>query len=92
MRRPVVFALVSGALMLAIASPVTRLHMGQGDLSAFPDSLESVQAINLMNAKWPTGTTLTLDVVVTKADQPATQAALKALDAAVLAIPASVSR
>ena len=91
MRRPVLFAVLSAGLMLVIALPVFRLHMGQGDLAAFPNSLESVQAINLMNEKWPTGTTLTLDIVVTQADQPATQEAMKALDTAVLAIP-GVSR
>src|SRR4029077_2810708 len=42
---------------------------------------------NITSAKWATGTTRSLDEVVTKADQPATQAALKALDTAVLAIP-----
>ena len=87
MRRPLVFAGASALLMLALGSPVSRMHLGQGDLSAFPDSLDAVQAINLMNAKWPSGTTLTVDVIVTHADRPATQDALKRLDAAMLAIP-----
>ncbi len=87
MRRPVFFAVGSAAVMLVLAWPVTRLHIGQGDLTAFPDSLDVVKAVNLMNQKWPTGTTLTLDVVVTHADQPATQDALKRLDPTVLAIP-----
>ena len=55
--------------MLLLASPVTRLHLGQGDLTAFPDSLDAVQAINLLNEKWPTGTDLTVDVVVTHAER-----------------------
>jgi RND superfamily putative drug exporter len=87
MRRPVIALVVSGAFMLALAFPVTRLHLGQGDLSAFPNSLDAVQAINLMNAKWPTGTDLTIDVVVSHANEPATQAALAQLDAAMLVIP-----
>ncbi len=86
-RRPLLAAALSGLFMLALASPVARLHLGQGDLSAFPDSLDAVQAINLINEKWPTGTTLTVDVVVTHANEPATQAALGRLDAAMLAIP-----
>ena len=36
-------------------SPFTRLQLGSGDLTAFPDSIDSVKAINLMNAKWPQG-------------------------------------
>jgi RND superfamily putative drug exporter len=66
---------------------VLRLHIGEGDLTAFPNSLDAVQALNLINSKWPAGTTLSLDVVVTHADQPATQDALKSLDPAILAIP-----
>jgi uncharacterized membrane protein YdfJ with MMPL/SSD domain len=87
MRRPVIAAAGALVVMLALATPVTRLHLGQGDLSAFPDSLDAVQAINLMNAKWPTGTDLTVDIVVTHANDPATQAALAKLDATMLAIP-----
>jgi uncharacterized membrane protein YdfJ with MMPL/SSD domain len=87
MRRPVIAAVGAAALMLVLASPVTRLHLGMGDLSAFPDSLDAVKAINLMNTKWPSGTTLTIDVIVTHADQPATQAAIKQLEPAMLAIP-----
>ena len=87
MRRPAAFAGVSMLLMIGLASPVSRLHLGQGDLSAFPDSLDAVQTINIMTEKWPAGTTLTIDVIVTHADQPATQDALKRLDATMLVIP-----
>jgi RND superfamily putative drug exporter len=87
MRRPVVAALAAAVFMLALASPVTRIHLGQGDLSAIPDTLDAVQAINLMNAKWPTGTTLTVDVVVTHANEAPTKDALAKLDDAMLAIP-----
>jgi uncharacterized membrane protein YdfJ with MMPL/SSD domain len=87
MRRPIVFAGLSALFMLALAAPVGRMHLGEGDLSAFPDSLDAVQAINVINAKWPTGTTLTVDVIVTHADLPRTQEALKALGPAMLAIP-----
>ncbi len=87
MRHPVAAALLSAGLMLALAFPATRLHLGQGDLSAFPNTLDSVQAINLMNQQWPSGTTLDVSVVVTNADEPATQAAIKDLNAAMLAIP-----
>jgi RND superfamily putative drug exporter len=86
-RRPALAALVSALFMLALASPVSRLHLGSGDLSSFPNSLDSVQAINLLNEKWPTGTDLTIDVIVSHANDPATQQALARLDAKMLAIP-----
>ena len=45
-----------------------------------------MQGINLLNEKWPEGSTLTLQVVVTKADEPATQAAIERLNERALAI------
>jgi RND superfamily putative drug exporter len=69
MRHPVVTFLVAAAVLIAIASPTARLHMGQSDFASFPDSIDSVQAVNLLNEKWPEGSTLTLQVVVTKADE-----------------------
>jgi RND superfamily putative drug exporter len=87
MRRPVIAAVVTAAILIAIALPVVRLHMGQADFSSFPDSLDGVQAVNLLNEKWPSGTDLDLSVVVTNADQAATKAAIDRMTAAVLAIP-----
>lgn len=86
MRRPVLSFLVSAGLLLAVATPVLRLHIGQSDFSAFPDSIDSVQAINLMDEKWPDGSTLQLQVVVTKADEPETQAAMTRLSDDLLAV------
>jgi RND superfamily putative drug exporter len=86
MRRPVVAAAGSAALLILLASPVLRLRMGQTDFTSFPDSLEGVQAVNLLNEKWPSGGTLELDVVVTNADQPATKTALAKLNEDLLAI------
>ena len=57
MRRPVVAAVAVGALLLSPGSPVLRLRMGQTDFTSFPDSLEGVQAVNLLNEKWPSGGT-----------------------------------
>ena len=84
MRRPVLSFVVSAGLLLALASPALRLHIGQGDFGSFPDSIDGVQAVNLMDEKWPQGSTLQLQVVVTKADQPATQAAIARLSEVLL--------
>jgi len=87
MRRPVISFLVSGGLLVVLALPVIRLHLGQGDFSSFPDSLDSVQAINLLNAKYPTGVGLDFNVVVTHADEQTTKDAIAKLGPAIAAIP-----
>ena len=79
MRRPMLSFVVSAAVLIALASPVLRLHIGQGDFASFPDSIDGVQAINLMNEKWPEGSTLQFQVVVTKANEPATKEAIDRL-------------
>ena len=86
MRHPVISFVGAGALLLLMAFPALRLHIGQSDFASFPDSIDSVQGINLLNEKWPEGSTLTLQVVVTKADEPATQAAIEQLNERALAI------
>jgi RND superfamily putative drug exporter len=86
MRRPVLSFVLSAGFLLALASPALRLHIGQSDFASFPDEIDSVQALNLMNEKWPQGSTLALQLVVTKADQPATKAAIDELTKRLLAI------
>jgi RND superfamily putative drug exporter len=86
MRRPLIAAAATTLILLALASPVLRLHMGQADFTAFPDSLDGVQAVNLLNEKWPSGSTLELAVVVTRADEEPTKAAIERMTDTVLAI------
>jgi RND superfamily putative drug exporter len=87
MRRPVVSAIMPALLLIVVALPVARLHMGQADFTSFPDSLDSVQAVNVLNEKWPTGSDLELSVVVTRGDEAPTKAAIEKMSAAALAIP-----
>jgi uncharacterized membrane protein YdfJ with MMPL/SSD domain len=87
MRRPVIAAAVTAILLIAIASPVVRLHMGQADFTSFPNSLDGVQAVNLLNEKWPGGSTLDLSLVVTQADEAPTKAAIAHMTDAIVAIP-----
>jgi uncharacterized membrane protein YdfJ with MMPL/SSD domain len=86
MRRPLVWAAVVTAVLVLAATPVSRLHLGQTDFESFPDDLDAVQAIALLDEKWPTGSTLELTVVVTRADEPATQVAIAELQERVLAL------
>ena len=76
MRRPLIAATVVAAGLLLAASPVLRLYLGQADFESFPDRLDGVQALNLLSEKWPQGTDLDLSIVVTRADEPATRAAI----------------
>jgi RND superfamily putative drug exporter len=86
MRRALVVVVIVAVALVAAASPVGRLHIGQTDFTSFPDSLEAVQAVNLINEKWPEGSTLQLQVVVTRADESATQDAIERLTAELIAI------
>jgi len=87
MRRPIIAAAGTAVALLIVASPVLRLHMGQADFTSFPDSLDGVQAVNLLNEKWPAGSDLDLSVVVTHADEAPTRAAIQKMTDAILAIP-----
>jgi RND superfamily putative drug exporter len=86
MRHPVVAFVAASAFLLALALPALRLQLGQSDFASFPDSIDSVQGVELLSERWPQGSTLTLQVVVTDADQPATQVAIERLNERVLDI------
>ena len=48
MRRPVVFAIGSTALLLALATPVTALELGPGSNEGVPQNLEAVKGLNVL--------------------------------------------
>src|SRR6478736_5843426 len=60
MRRPVVMTVLSVGVLLLLASPVLTLRTGITDITAFPDSIDGVAGIKLLNEKWPQGTELQL--------------------------------
>ena len=86
MRRPVVTFVLAAAVLIVTAVPATRLHMGQSDFASFPDSIDGVQAVALLDEKWPEGSTLSLEVVVTRADRGDTAAAIEDASARILAL------
>lgn len=86
MKQPVVLAAIAVLVLLAIAYPVLHLKLGLSDIDSFPDQIEGVQAIKVMNTKWPQGTTLQLVVVVTQANRPEVKAAMEKLQQAGLQI------
>ena len=87
MRRPVRWAVLSAAFLLVLAFPVLQLRIGLTDFTSFPDQIDGVQAVKLLDAKWPAGTNLSLQVVVTDFDRPAAKAAIAKLETKALAIP-----
>jgi len=87
MRRPIRLAVVATAILLLLATPMLHLQIGVTDFTSFLDQIDGVQAVKLLNAKWPQGSTLSLGVVVTGFDQPATKAAVHTLETAGLAVP-----
>ena len=86
MRRPVLAFVAATAVLLVMALPALRLHLGQSDFESFPDSIDAVQGIELLDERWPAGSTLALQVVVTRADEPPTQAAIATLTERLLAV------
>ena len=87
MRRPVIAAVAAAVVLLALGSPVSRLHLGESDITSFPQSVDGVQAYEQLQTHWPQGTLLGFSVVVTQADQVATQAAITRLEPALLGVP-----
>ncbi len=87
MRRPVIFAVLSAGILLVLAIPWLHLQIGVTDFTSFPDQIDGVQAVKQLEAKWPQGSVLDLEVVVTGADRADTKAAIQALETAGLKVP-----
>ena len=79
MARPIRLTVLSAALLLALGTPVLHLRTGLSDFNAFPATIDGVAGYKILLAKWPEGTDLQLQVVVTKADEATTQAAIERL-------------
>ena len=60
MSRPIRLMVLSAAILLALGSPVLHLRTGITDISAFPDSIDGIAGIKLLDEKWPQGTELQL--------------------------------
>jgi uncharacterized membrane protein YdfJ with MMPL/SSD domain len=50
MRRPVVFAIGTTALLLALATPVSAIELGPGSNEGVPQDLEAVKGLNILAA------------------------------------------
>jgi len=86
MRRPLRLALAATAGLVLLASPVLHLRIGVTDFTSFPDQIDGVQAVKLLDAKWPQGSRLDLLVVVTGFDRAETKAAVQTLQTSGLTV------
>ena len=87
MRRPLIAAILSTAFLLLLAAPALAIRFGTTDITAFPQSIDGVAAIERLQEHWPQGTLLTLDVIVDNAGDPPTQAGIERLKSDALSIP-----
>jgi RND superfamily putative drug exporter len=80
MRRPVLWAVLSGGLLVALAIPAGQLRLQSGGPDSFPQSLPAMQTYNRMQEAFP-GTALPANVVVKAPDvnAPEAQAAIQEL-------------
>ena len=64
MRRPVVFAAGTTALLLALAIPVLALQLGPGSNEGVPQDLEAVQGLNVLTEAVGEGAISPTDIVI----------------------------
>jgi RND superfamily putative drug exporter len=81
MSRALVMTILSAAVLLAAAWPVTRLRTGTTEITGLPSSIDGIAAIKLVNEKFPFGQDIRLDVVIDHADRGDVQAAITNLKA-----------
>jgi RND superfamily putative drug exporter len=86
LRRPLLSALLSGGLLVALAIPALQLRMAEPGPDTFPKSLPVVQTYDRMQDAFP-GTALPANVVVEAPDvnAPAVRAAIRRLEELALA-------
>jgi uncharacterized membrane protein YdfJ with MMPL/SSD domain len=87
MRHPWRYAVLATAFMLVLAYPWIHLRIGLTDFTSFPDEIDGVQAVKLIDEKWPQGGIQDLQVAVTGYDREDTKAAIETFKTAGLAVP-----
>ena len=87
MRHPWRYAFLSAAFMLVLAFPWIHLRIGITDFTSFPDEIDGVQAVKLIDAKWPQGGLQDLQVAVTGYDRADVKAAVESFKTSGLDVP-----
>src|SRR6478735_8471649 len=76
LRRPLVSAIASTAVLLLLAFPALSLHTSQSGFDALPRSLKEVQSFNKVRDAFPGGATPAVVAIKGDASDPALQAAV----------------
>jgi RND superfamily putative drug exporter len=92
MRRPVVFAVGTTSLLLALAAPVLALELGPGSNEGIPQRLEGIRGLNVISDAVGAGALAPTNVVIDagqegRVREPAVQASLGRLLTALRADP-----
>ena len=83
MRRPAISLVATTALLLALASPVLGLRMGDGGTAALPDATTAKQGLLALERDFPSGATDPVNIVFDgSADDPVAQRGIVRLRAA----------
>jgi uncharacterized membrane protein YdfJ with MMPL/SSD domain len=85
LRRPLLSAVASAAVLVALALPALNLHTSISGLDALPKSLEEMQSFNRVNDAFPGGATPAVVAIAGDASDPELQAAVTELRAQALA-------
>src|SRR5438128_3486340 len=86
MRRPGIAAALAGGVLLLMALPVLHLHTAQSGLDALPNSAPTIGTIKKINDAFSNGEVSQSEVAIkANIDSPATQQAIAALKAKVVA-------
>ena len=85
LRRPLVSAVVSAAVLVVLAVPALSLNPAQSGLDALPASLEEVQSYNRIDDAFPGGATPAVVAIAGDASSPELQAAVRDLRTQALA-------
>ncbi len=85
LRRPLVSALASAAVLVALAIPAISLHTSNTGLDALPKSMKEVQDYNRVQDAFPGGATPAVVAISGDASSPELQQAVKQLEAKALA-------
>jgi putative drug exporter of the RND superfamily len=64
MRRPLLYLVCAGGLLVAMASPLLRLDSGEAGISTLPDRLPSKQGYLALNEEFPGQTTDPVEIVI----------------------------
>ncbi len=85
LRRPLISALASAAVLIALALPALQLHTSTSGLDALPKSVKEVRDFNTIEAAFPGGSTPAIVAISGDASDPALRSAVRQLQVKALA-------